>query len=265
VVADFGIARAVSSGAELLTEAGSAVGTPMYMSPEQVEGDPDLDGRSDIYSLGCVLFEALTGVPPFQGRSAQAILVRRLTESPLALRTLNPEIPAAVEAAVARALSREPADRFATAAGLSSALTDAARRGGAPGAAALVSGPQPVAEASVAVLPFLNLSSDPENEYFSDGMTDEIINALAQIPGLRVPARTSCFIFKGKNVDARQIGESSSAWRSCPARRRRSTDSTCRTCRGRTSSRAACASARASRTRPATGASRCASRRARTT
>jgi serine/threonine-protein kinase len=207
VVADFGIARAVSSGAELLTEAGSAVGTPMYMSPEQVEGDPDLDGRSDIYSLGCVLFEALTGVPPFQGRSAQAILVRRLTESPPALRTLNPEIPAAVEAAVARALSREPADRFATAAGLSSALTDAARRGGAPGAAALVSGPQPVAEASVAVLPFLNLSSDPENEYFSDGMTDEIINALAQIPGLRVPARTSCFIFKGKNVDARQIGE----------------------------------------------------------
>ena len=73
--------------------------------------------------------------------------------------------------------------------------------------AALVSGPQPVAEASIAVLPFLNLSSDPENEYFSDGMTDEIINALAQVPGLRVPARTSCFMFKGKNVDARQIGE----------------------------------------------------------
>ena len=77
----------------------------MYMSPEQAEGDPDLDGRSDIYSLGCVLFEALTGVPPFQGRSAQAILVRRLTESPPALRTLSPGIPAVVEAAVARALA----------------------------------------------------------------------------------------------------------------------------------------------------------------
>jgi serine/threonine-protein kinase len=207
VVADFGIARAVSSGAEFLTEAGMAVGTPMYMSPEQAAGDPDLDGRSDIYSLGCVLFEALTGVPPFRGVSAQAILVRRLTESPPALRTLNPAITAAVDTAIARALSREPADRFATAAGLSTALTDAARHGGAPGAAALVSRPQGAAEASVAVLPFLNLSSDAENEYFSDGMTDEIINALAQIPGLRVPARTSCFMFKGKNVDARQIGE----------------------------------------------------------
>jgi serine/threonine-protein kinase len=202
------IARALIAGAEVLTEAGMAVGTPMYMSPEQAEGDPDLDGRSDIYSLGCVLFEALSGEPPFQGRTAQAILVRRLTESPPALRTGNPENPAAVEAAVAPALARAPADRFATAAGLSSALTDAARRGGgATAAAALVSGPQPVAEASVAVLPFLNLSSDPENEYFSDGMTDEIINALAQIPGLRVPARTSCFAFKGRNVDARQVGE----------------------------------------------------------
>jgi serine/threonine-protein kinase len=206
VVADFGIARAVSSGAEFLTEAGMAVGTPMYMSPEQAEGDPDLDGRSDIYSLGCVLFEALTGVPPFQGRSAQAILVRRLTESPPALRTLNPGIPAAVEAVVARALARAPSDRFATAAGLASALAEASGRGSG-WAAAFISVSQPTADASVAVLPFVNLSSDPENEYFSDGMTDEIINALAQIPRLRVPARSSCFMFKGKNVEARQIGE----------------------------------------------------------
>jgi serine/threonine protein kinase/tetratricopeptide (TPR) repeat protein len=205
VVADFGIARAVGGGPELLTGAGGAVGTPMYMSPEQAGGNPDLDGRSDIYSLGCVLFEALAGAPPFSGPTAQAILVQRLLESPPALRSLNPEIPAAVEAVVARALARKPADRFATAAGLSSALADAAGRGstGTP----LVSRSQPIAEASVAVLPFLNLSSDPENEYFSDGMTDEIINALAQIPGLRVPARTSSFVFKGKNVDAREIGE----------------------------------------------------------
>jgi eukaryotic-like serine/threonine-protein kinase len=207
VVADFGIARAVRAGSEHMTDTGTLMGTPMYMSPEQVEGDPDLDGRSDIYSLGCVLFEALSGVQPFQGRSAQAVLIRRLIESPPALRTIDPGIPEAVEAAVARALSRNPADRFATAAGLSSALADAGRRVGAPGSAALISGPQPAAEASVAVLPFLNLSSDPENEYFSDGMTDELINALAQVPGLRVPGRTSCFAFKGKNVDARQIGE----------------------------------------------------------
>ncbi len=206
MLADFGIARAVSSGAELLTEAGSAVGTPMYMSPEQVEGDPDLDGRSDIYSLGCVLFEALTGVPPFQGRSAQGILVRRLIESPPPLRSLNSQIPAVVEAVITRAVARAPGDRFATAAGLASALAEATGRGSA-WAAAFISGSQPTADASVAVLPFVNLSSDPENEYFSDGMTDEIINALAQLPGLRVPARSSCFVFKGKNVEAREIGE----------------------------------------------------------
>ena len=82
VVADFGIARAVSDGAELVTGAGMSIGTPMYMSPEQVEGSPTLDGRSDIYSLGCVLFEALTGLPPFQCRSTQAILVQRLVEGP---------------------------------------------------------------------------------------------------------------------------------------------------------------------------------------
>jgi serine/threonine protein kinase/tetratricopeptide (TPR) repeat protein len=206
VVADFGIARAVSAGGELLTQTGVSVGTPMYMSPEQASGDPELDGRSDIYSLGCVLFEALAGVPPFSGQTMQAILVSRLFESPPALRTINSSIPGVVESVVARALARSREDRFATAAGLSAALSEASRRGSGWGGA-VTSGRQPTAEASVAVLPFLNLSADPENEYFSDGMTDEIINALAQIPGLRVPARTSSFAFKGKNVDAREIGE----------------------------------------------------------
>ena len=206
VVADFGIARAVSYGAELLPEGALAVGTPTYMSPEQAEGDPNIDGRSDIYSLGCVLFEALAGVPPFEGRTARAMLVRRLTESAPLLRTLRPEIPEVVEAVIARALSRAPADRFATAAGLSSALAEAAGHGSG-WAAAFIPGGQPTADASIAVLPFVNLSADPENEYFSDGMTDEIINALAQIPRLRVPARSSSFMFKGKNVEAREIGE----------------------------------------------------------
>ncbi|HEX3233438.1 MAG TPA: protein kinase [Gemmatimonadales bacterium] len=206
VLADFGIARALGAGTELLTGGGMAVGTPMYMSPEQAAGEPDIDGRSDIYSLGCVLFEALAGVPPFSGSSVQAILVQRLLETPARLRSIQPEVPEAVEAAIARALARKPADRFATAAGFSSALADVAG-GRSGGGITLVPGPQTTAEASVAVLPFLSLSSDPENEYFSDGMTDEIINALAQIPGLRVTARTSSFMFKGKSVDAREIGE----------------------------------------------------------
>ena len=205
VIADFGIARALSIGADL-TDVGLAVGTPMYMSPEQAGGDPELDGRSDIYSLGCVLFEALAGVPPFSGRTAQAILVQRLLDDPPPLRSLVPTIPAVVEAAVGRALARAPEDRFATAAGLAAALADASGHGSG-WVEAFVSGSRPTAEASIAVLPFVNLSQDPENEYFSDGMTDEIINALVQIPGLRVPARTSCFMFKGKNVNAREIGE----------------------------------------------------------
>ena len=206
IIADFGIARALSLGAEFLTDAGMAVGTPMYMSPEQAGGDPELDGRSDIYSLGCVLFEALAGAPPFSGRTAQAILVQRLLDDPPLLSSLVPTIPMVVEAVVGRALARAPDDRFATAAGLAAALADASGHGPGLGEA-FVSGRRPTGEASIAVLPFVNLSQDPENEYFSDGMTDEIINALVQIPGLRVPARTSCFMFKGKNVNAREIGE----------------------------------------------------------
>ncbi len=210
LVTDFGIARVLSAdGASSLTRTGSAVGTPLYMSPEQADGEPDLDGRADIYSLGCVLFEALSGLPPFSGRTAHAILVRRLTESAPLLRTIDPTIPAAIEAAVARALALKPADRFATAAGLAAALAEGERSDAAltPSGHPLVSGNQRVGETSVAVLPFLNLSPDPDNEYFSDGVTEELINALAKVPGLRVASRTSSFALKGKEQDIRAIGE----------------------------------------------------------
>ena len=210
VVADFGIARAVTAafGTEL-TGTGAAVGTPMYMSPEQIAGDPDLDGRSDVYSLGCVIFEALSGSPPFSGRSAQAILVRRLTEPPPLLRSLDPGIPLGIEAAVARALSTAPADRYLTAGEFAAAL----RLGRAAGLATPAEGVpsaasgHPIVDESIAVLPFVNLSSDRETDYFSDGVTEEIISALSQVSGLRVAARTSCFVYKGRNVDAREIGE----------------------------------------------------------
>ncbi|MGH7630380.1 MAG: protein kinase domain-containing protein [Gemmatimonadales bacterium] len=210
VVADFGVARAVSAaGGERFTQTGSAVGTPLYMSPEQAGGDIEIDGRTDIYSLGCVLFETLTGLPPLEGPTALAILVRRLTDSPPLLRTVDPTIPAAVEAAVARALARDPADRFATAAGFSAALTAGAGAELASGSVGrlLASVSQQAGEASVAVLPFVNLSADPDNEYFSDGITEELINALVKVPGLRVAARTSCFAFKGKEQDVRAVGE----------------------------------------------------------
>jgi len=208
IVADFGIARAVHvAGIADVAAEGVIIGTPAYMSPEQANGEQDIDGRSDIYSLGCLLFEALVGRPPFTGSSAQTLLFRRLTEPAPRLRTIDPAIPVSIEAVVARALATSPEDRFATAAELSGALERADRQGESPAPLAETFASQRIADASIAVLPLANLSSDPETEYFSDGMTDEIISALSQVRGLRVAARTSSFMFKGRSIDAREIGE----------------------------------------------------------
>ena len=127
VVADFGIARAITAaaGSEALTETGLGMGTPLYMSPEQSAGD-HMDGRSDQYALGCVLYEMLAGAPPFTGRTAQAILARRLTDPVPSLRTVRETVPVHVEQVVNRALSKAPADRFATARQFAEALADPA-------------------------------------------------------------------------------------------------------------------------------------------
>lgn len=116
LVADFGIARAVTAaGGERLTETGIAVGTPAYMSPEQALAERTLDGRSDVYSLACVLYEMLAGQPPYTGATAQAVIARRLTDPVPSLRAVRDVVPAAVEQAISKALARVPADRFATA------------------------------------------------------------------------------------------------------------------------------------------------------
>jgi TolB-like protein len=198
LVTDFGIARAHTlSGNERLTGAGLSVGTPAYMSPEQAAADPHVDGRADQYSLACVLFEMLVGEPPFSGPSVEALLVRRFTRPPPRASTRRPDIPRHIDGAILTAMTRDPAERFASMERFVEAL-----RAPALTAASLLG-----ADASVAVLPFANMSADPENEYFSDGMAEEIINALARVPGLRVAARTSAFAFKGKNPDLRAIGE----------------------------------------------------------
>ena len=128
MLADFGVARAVDLGGDdKLTETGLAVGTPAYMSPEQGAGDGHLDRRSDIYSLGCVLYEMLAGEPPFTGRTPQAILARRLTEPVPSLRTLR-DVPEPVELAVTKALARSPADRFAAAKNFSRHLPEPDQR-----------------------------------------------------------------------------------------------------------------------------------------
>src|SRR6185503_2602426 len=123
-VADFGIALAVSrsDGGTRMTETGMSLGTPFYMSPEQAMGEREITGKSDVYALGCVLYEMLTGEPPFTGPTAQAIVERVMTEEPRSLTLQRRTVPRHVEAAVHRALSKLPADRFASAAGFAHAL-----------------------------------------------------------------------------------------------------------------------------------------------
>jgi serine/threonine protein kinase/Tfp pilus assembly protein PilF len=201
VIADFGIARAISQaggGGEHVTEVGLAIGTPEYMSPEQAAGDRELDARCDVYGLACVIYETLAGEPPFAGDSARAIIARHLSEQARPVRAHRPDAPAGAERALARALAKDPADRFASVAEFITALEETGPAAAAPG---LVGKTR-----SIAVLPFVNSSADTENEYLSDGITDELINALTKVEGLRVASRTSVFALKGKPQDVRGIG-----------------------------------------------------------
>jgi len=205
VVTDFGIAKAVTAAAaSTLTQTGATVGTPAYMSPEQAGGAAELDGRSDVYSLGCVVYEMLAGNAPFTGPTAQAIIAQCFTEPPPPLRGTRKDLPDWVEPVVMKALAKDAADRYATASQFAQALK-------APGSSTppgLTTTTSTVANTkSIAVLPFVNMSADPENEYFTDGIAEEIINALTKIQALRVASRTSSFAFKGKNQDIRKVGE----------------------------------------------------------
>ena len=201
VVADFGVATAISAaGGEniYVTDRGFVVGTPAYMSPEQASADRDLDGRSDLYSLACVLFEMLTGQPPFSGSSARATMARHAIEPAPPIRSLRPTVPLAVELALQRALAKSPDERFATMAEFCDALVTPS-----PVMLPPVAGPE---SRAIAVLPFVNASADPDNEYFSDGMTDELITALTKVEGLRVASRTSVFALKHVREDVRSLG-----------------------------------------------------------
>ena len=202
VLADFGVARAcrpdedAERRRERVTEVGFAVGTPEYMSPEQASGAQDLGPASDVYSLACVLYEMLAGDPPFTAARAQAVMAKHVTEAPRPVRGFRPEVPMSVELAIAQALEKDPARRTASAAQFIAALV--AQAFGGP--------PRSPATRSIAVLPFVNASPDVENEYLSDGITDELIDALAKISGLRVSSRTSVFALKGKPLDVRAVG-----------------------------------------------------------
>jgi serine/threonine protein kinase/tetratricopeptide (TPR) repeat protein len=198
LLGDFGIANAYAGGMEQITSEGVAVGTPAYMSPEQASGESHLDRRSDIYSLACLVYEMLTGEPPFRAPNARALMAKQITEAPRPLRAVRPDVGRAIEWAVAKALSKDPAHRFASV----PEFTVALRQGEGRDEGRV----HPLHSRSIAVLPFVNASVDAENEYLSDGITDELINALAKVGGLHVASRTSVFALKGTSRDVRALG-----------------------------------------------------------
>jgi TolB-like protein/predicted Ser/Thr protein kinase len=191
---DFGIAKLHRATADAtMTIEGQIAGTPAYMSPEQAQGQ-DTDARSDIFSFGAVLYEMLSGRRAFDAASTAATLSAVLRDEPAPAR-----MPDSLARIIRRCLEKSPGQRFQTVAELRAALEHLSEF--APSAT------PPPPPASVAVLPFANLSSDPEQEYFSDGLTEEIINLLARINGLKVIARTSAFAFKGRSLPVGQIAE----------------------------------------------------------
>ena len=183
---DFGLAKAINHDSDVSrTVAGLVLGTVAYMSPEQAEGKP-LDERSDIFSFGTLLYEMLAGRRPFAGDTTAALVSAVLRDEPAPL-----VAPSALQQIVRRCLAKQAAQRFATMREVTAALAQIT--------------PTLLDRPSIAVVPFSSLSPDPENEYLSDGIAEEIINALTQIKGLHVAARTSSFSFKGKPIPVGEI------------------------------------------------------------
>jgi serine/threonine protein kinase/Tfp pilus assembly protein PilF len=190
-ITDFGLAK-LSGGVDL-TKASTIMGTVAYMSPEQAKGAA-VDHRTDIWSLGAMLYEMLTGVRPFMRDHEQALIFSIMNDQPTPLESLRPDVPNHVKSAIQKAMERELSKRYENAGALIQGLKK-------PPSAF-----DTRIEQSIAVLPFTNMSADPEQEYFCDGLSEELINALTQINDLRVVARTSAFSFKDANRDIRDIG-----------------------------------------------------------
>jgi serine/threonine protein kinase len=243
-IMDFGIARSLK--AKGITGSGVMIGTPEYMSLEQVEGK-DIDQRSDIYSLGVILYEMVTGKVPFEGDTPFTIGMKHKSEIPKDPKALNTQIPEGLNNVILKCLEKDKENRYQSAAEVNAELGKieqglptteknipkrrpltsreisvkfSLKKLFVPALAVIalviaglviwkviLSRPAPDTAKSIAVLPFVNMSANKDDEYFSDGMTEELINALSKLEGLRVAARTSSFVFKGKTEDISKIGQ----------------------------------------------------------
>ena len=204
-VLDFGLAKAQSielpgddAPTQVLTEAGRLLGTVPYMSPEQVKGGR-ADHRSDLFSMGVVLYEMATGERPFRGETSADVMSSILRDRPTSITELKADLPRHLARILRRCLEKEPLRRYQSALDLANELADLQRE--------VDSGEALASRASIAVLPFVNMSADPEQEFFCDGMAEDVINALSRVDGIHVVARTSAFQFKGQDLDVRQVGE----------------------------------------------------------
>src|SRR5262245_15704097 len=213
-VLDFGLAKPSQAPSGLqhsqaatmvapLSDVGTVVGTVPYMAPEQVRGEA-VDARSDLFSFGTLVYELASGSRPFAGPTPADVSSAILRDEPPSLSGVRPEVPAPFERILGRCLAKVPGARFQSALEVLNALRELQRtldRGPASQVA-----PVPEAVASIAVLPFVNRSASPDDEYFSDGLADELLNLLAKLRGLRVAARTSAFHFKGKDTTIAEVG-----------------------------------------------------------
>jgi serine/threonine protein kinase/tetratricopeptide (TPR) repeat protein len=205
VVADFGIAKALdAAGTASLTQTGLGIGSPMYMSPEQAVGEKDLDGRTDVYSLACVFYEMLVGRPPFEGRTTAHLVSQHAMEP---VPRINAELPDAsplFDAIIRKAMAKDPDHRFATVKEMLDSL-DPSRQAFTVSASTSPGTQKP--PVSIAVLPFVDLSPNRDQEYLCDGIAEEVMDALAKAGGIKVASRGSSFVYRGRDVDPRIIGK----------------------------------------------------------